>query len=296
MIKNALLVLLMLVVNVCTYAQKQTSILQRPKLVVGIMVDQMRWDYLYRYYNRYQANGFKRMMNEGFTCDNTYIDYVPTVTAVGHTTTYTGSVPSIHGITGNDFIIGATGKVMYCTSDSTVQTVGSTSTSGRMSPRNMLTSTITDELRLATNFRSKVIGIALKDRGSILPAGHTGNAAYWFDGPTGNWITSTYYMNDLPAWVKKFNDQKLPEKYLKQDWNTLYDIKTYVQSTADDSKYEGKFGQNPASTFPVKTSELFSNRNYDLLRSTPYGNTFTLDMAKLPLKTSNWERAAKLIF
>lgn len=296
MIKNALLVLLMLVVNVCTYAQKQTSILQRPKLVVGIMVDQMRWDYLYRYYNRYQANGFKRMMNEGFTCDNTYIDYVPTVTAVGHTTTYTGSVPSIHGITGNDFIIGATGKVMYCTSDSTVQTVGSTSTSGRMSPRNMLTSTITDELRLATNFRSKVIGIALKDRGSILPAGHTGNAAYWFDGPTGNWITSTYYMNDLPAWVKKFNDQKLPEKYLKQDWNTLYDIKTYVQSTADDSKYEGKFGQNPASTFPVKTSELFSNRNYDLLRSTPYGNTFTLDMAKAAIENEQLGKSGETDF
>ena len=262
------------------FAQKQISSLPRPKLVVGIVVDQMRWDYLYRYYDRYQQNGFKRLLNEGFTCENTYIDYIPTVTAIGHSTTYTGSVPSIHGITGNEFIIEATGKTMYCTEDSTVSTVGSASNAGKMSPRNLLTTTITDELKLATNFRSKVIGIALKDRGSILPAGHTANAAYWFDGPTGNWITSTYYMNELPAWVKRFNDQKLPEKYLKQDWNTLYDIKTYVQSSTDNNPYEGKFSGSSTSTFPVKTSTLFTDKNYDILRTTPFGNTFTLDMAK----------------
>src|SRR5690554_7168312 len=146
--------------------------LPRPKLVVGIVIDQMRWDYLYRYYDRYGNDGFKRMINEGFSADNTNIDYVPTVTAIGHTTIYTGSVPSIHGIAGNDFIINATGETMYCTEDSTVSTVGSTSDAGKMSPRNLLASTITDELKLATNFRSKVIGVAIKDRGSILPAGH----------------------------------------------------------------------------------------------------------------------------
>ena len=189
--------------------------LPRPKLVVGIVVDQMRWDYLYRYYSRYNNNGFKRLLNEGFSCENTYIDYIPTVTAAGHTAVYTGSVPAIHGIAGNDFIIQATGKSMYCTEDTLVQTVGSTSTAGKMSPRNLLTTTVTDELRLATNFQSKVIGIALKDRGGILPAGHTANAAYWFDDKSGNWITSTYYMNDLPKWVKDINDQKLPETYLK---------------------------------------------------------------------------------
>lgn len=252
--------------------------LPRPKLVVGIVVDQMRWDYLYRYYARYSNNGFKRLLNEGFTCENTQIDYIPTFTAPGHTCIYTGSVPSIHGIAGNDFIIQATGKSMYCTEDTTVQTVGSTSTAGKMSPRNMLTTTVTDELKLATNFRSKVIGIALKDRGGILPAGHTANAAYWFDDKTGNWITSTYYMNDLPQWVKDFNDQKLPETYLKQDWNTLYPIDTYVQSTEDNSKYEGKFKGMDAPTMPVKTSAMYKN-NLGLIRSTPYGNTLTLDLA-----------------
>ncbi|MDB5136588.1 MAG: Type phosphodiesterase / nucleotide pyrophosphatase [Mucilaginibacter sp.] len=252
--------------------------LPRPKLVVGIVVDQMRWDYLFRYYDRYQNNGFKRLLNEGFSCDNTQVDYIPTFTAPGHTCIYTGSVPAIHGIAGNDFIIQATGKSMYCTEDTSVRTVGSTSTAGQMSPRNLLTNTVTDELRLATNFRSKVIGIALKDRGGILPAGHTANAAYWFDDKTGNWITSTYYMPDLPKWVKDFNDQKLAETYLKSDWTPLYPIDTYLQSTPDNSKYEGKFKGSDAPTLPVKTSALYKG-NLGLIRSTPYGNTISFDLA-----------------
>jgi predicted AlkP superfamily pyrophosphatase or phosphodiesterase len=259
-------------------AVQTSTALPRPKLVVGIVVDQMRWDYLYRYYERYQSNGFKRLLNEGFSCDNTLVNYIPTFTAPGHTCIYTGSVPAIHGIAGNDFIVQATGKSIYCTADSTERTVGSTSTAGEMSPRNMLTSTVTDELRLATNFRSKVIGIALKDRGAILPAGHTANAAYWYDDKTGNWITSTYYMADLPQWVKDFNDQKMAETYLKQDWISLYPVDTYTQSTEDNSKYEGKFKGTDAPTLPVKTSALYKN-NLGLIRSIPFGNTFTLDMA-----------------
>jgi predicted AlkP superfamily pyrophosphatase or phosphodiesterase len=266
-------------------ATTTTTTLPRPKLMVGIVVDQMRWDYLYRYYDRYQTGGFKRMLNEGFTCENTQIPYVPTVTAAGHTCVYTGSVPAIHGIAGNDFIIQATGKSMYCTDDSTVVGVGSTSAAGKMSPRNLLANTVTDELRLATNFRSKVIGIALKDRGGILPAGHTANAAYWFDDASGNWITSTYYMTDLPAWVKTFNAGKPAEKYLKQDWNTLYPINTYIQSSADNSpKYEGKFAGAEAPTLPVKTSELYKGR-MGMIRSTPYGNSMTLDLAKVAVES-----------
>jgi predicted AlkP superfamily pyrophosphatase or phosphodiesterase len=258
--------------------------LSRPKLVVGLVVDQMRWDYLYRYYDRYQTGGFKRLLNEGFTCENTNIDYIPTVTAAGHTCIYTGSVPAIHGIAGNDFIIQATGKSMYCTDDSTVRAVGSTSKAGQMSPRNLLVTTVTDELKLATNFRSKVIGIALKDRGGILPAGHSANAAYWFDDASGNWISSTYYMTDLPAWAKKFNDQKIPEKYLKQDWNPLYPINTYLQSAPDNSaKYEGKFAGATTPTLPVKTSELYNGR-MGMIRSTPFGNTMTLDLAKAAIE------------
>jgi predicted AlkP superfamily pyrophosphatase or phosphodiesterase len=252
--------------------------LPRPKLVVGIVIDQMRWDYLYRFYGRYGDNGFKRLLNEGFSCDNTQVDYIPTFTAPGHTCIYTGSVPAIHGIAGNDFIIQATGQSMYCTEDTSVQTVGSTSKAGQMSPRNLLTTTVTDELRLATNFRSKVIGIALKDRGGILPAGHSANAAYWFDDKTGNWITSTYYMKELPKWLTDFNDQKLAENYLKQDWNPLYPVDTYVQTLPDNSKYEGKFKGADSPTLPVKTSALYKG-SLGLIRATPYGNTLTLDMA-----------------
>ncbi|HEY0897446.1 MAG TPA: alkaline phosphatase PafA [Sphingobacteriaceae bacterium] len=263
------------------YAQKRqqsAGTVDRPKLVVGIMVDQMRWDYLYRYYDRYENGGFKRMLREGFTVENTHIDYVPSVTAIGHASVYTGSVPALHGIAGNDFIIQATGKSMYCTGDSTARTVGSTSKAGEMSPKNLLATTVTDELRLATNFRSKVLGIALKDRGAILPAGHSANAAYWFDDASGGWISSTHYMTDLPQWVKDFNAQKLPEKYLKQDWNTLYPIDTYVQSSADNNAYEGKFSGADSPTFPVRTSQMMA-KGVGVIRSTPYGNQLTADMA-----------------
>lgn len=258
--------------------------LERPKLVVGIVVDQMRWDYLYRYYDRYNNHGFKRILNEGFSAENTYIDYVPTVTAIGHSTLYTGSVPSIHGIAGNDFIIQKTGQTVYCAEDKDVLTVGSDSKAGLMSPKNLLASTITDELKLATNFRSKVIGVSIKDRGSILPAGHLADAAYWYDGSAGKWITSSWYMNELPAWVTQFNDQNLIEKYLNQGWNTLYPIETYVQSTPDNNEFEGKFKGTDAPVFPINTAKLLKENGPGIITSTPYGNQFTIEMAKAAIK------------
>ena len=215
--------------------------LSRPKLVVGIVVDQMRWDFLYRYYDRYAANGgFKRLLHQGFSCENTMIPYAPTVTAPGHTSIYTGSVPAIHGIAGNLWWDEAQQRDVYCTEDKTVKTVGSQTTLGLQSPRNLLVTTICDELRLATNFQSKVIGVAIKDRGGILTAGHSANAAYWYDSQEGNWITSTYYMNELPQWVKDLNAKKLADKYYEQGWPTLYPVNTYTQSTADDKPYENK--------------------------------------------------------
>jgi predicted AlkP superfamily pyrophosphatase or phosphodiesterase len=250
---------------------------QRPKLVVGIVVDQMRWDYLYRYYDRYSNNGaFKRMIKQGFTCDNTLIPYAPTVTACGHSTIYTGSVPAITGITGNAWWDKQQMRSVYCTEDNTVKTVGSNSTAGKQSPRNLLTTTICDELRLATNFKSKVIGVALKDRGGILTAGHSANAAYWYDGSSGNWITSTYYMSELPQWVAAFNGQKYPDVFYKNGWSLLYPAATYIQSTADEKKYEAKpFG--PAFPYELKN---FIGKDYTKITSTPWGNTLTTAFAK----------------
>jgi hypothetical protein len=266
---------------VSSQAQLPADNLQRPKLVVGMVVDQMRWDFLYRYYDRYASNGgFKKMLNQGFSCENTMIPYAPTVTAPGHTTVYTGTVPAIHGIAGNLWWDVARQREVYCTEDKTVQTVGSTSAQGLQSPRNMLVTTICDELRLATNFQSKVIGIAIKDRGGILPAGHSANAAYWYDSGSGNWITSTYYMTDLPQWVKTFNEKKLADKYYELGWNTLYPVNTYTQSTADEKQYENKgFGTG----FPYELKK-FIGRNYSVISTTPHGNTFTIDMAKAAIE------------
>ena len=253
----------------------------RPKLVVGIVVDQMRWDFLYRYYDRYDANGgFKKFLQQGFSCENTFIPYTPTVTACGHACIYTGSVPGINGITGNAWWDNHLMKSVYCTEDKAVKTVGSTTIlPGENSPKNLLTTTICDELRIATNFRSKVVGISLKDRGSILTVGHAANAAYWYDGVTGNWITSSYYMNDLPQWVKEFNGKKLADKYYEQNWNTLYPINTYKQSSTDVKEYEAKSLGADQKGFPYDLKR-FIRKNYGSIYATPYGNTFTADMAK----------------
>ncbi|WP_068598548.1 alkaline phosphatase PafA [Vaginella massiliensis] len=252
---------------------------ERPKLVVGIVVDQMRWDYLYRYQDRYGKGGFNRLLNEGFSYENTLINYIPTFTAIGHATIYTGSVPAIHGIAGNDFIMQLSGEEMYCTQDDSVNGVGSTGKAGKMSPKNLLTSTVTDQLKLATNFRSKVFGVAIKDRGGILPAGHFADAAFWFDGETGNWISSTFYMDKLPNWLVKLNQSKFTDHYLKE-WNTLYPIKTYVNSDADDNIYEGTFKGEKKPTFPRNLKALQKDNGYGLIRTTPYGNTITIDLAK----------------
>jgi hypothetical protein len=263
-----------------TITKTHTQGIERPKLVVGIMVDQMRWDFLYRYYNRYAPNGgFKRMLHNGFTCENTFIPYAPTVTACGHTCVYTGSVPAIHGITGNAWWDYEKNRTVYCSEDKTVKTVGSTGNAGEMSPRNMLTTTIGDELRLATNFKSKVIGVAIKDRGGILPAGHSANAAYWYDSKSGNWITSTYYMNELPQWVQAFNDKKYADAFYTAGWNTMFPINTYVQSSKDENEFEGKpFGAEQKG-FPYDLKQ-FVGKNYGIISSTPYGNTITAMMAK----------------
>lgn len=261
---------------------------ERPKLVVGLMVDQMRWDYLYRFADRYGEDGFNRLLREGFSCENAVIDYVPTFTAIGHSSVYTGSVPSIHGIAGNDWIEQQTGVSMYCTQDDAVVGVGTSEREGKQSPRNLLASTVTDQLKLATNFKSKVIGVAIKDRGGILPAGHFADAAYWFEAHSGNWISSTYYMENLPKWVNDFNEKKLADKYLKQDWNTLYPIETYsTNSIEDDNVYEGKWAGEEAPVFPRKTSELMKDAGYELIKSTPFGNTLTLDFAEQAIAEEN---------
>lgn len=258
--------------------QSNTVAIERPKLVVGIVVDQMRWDYLYRYQKRYTDGGFKRLLGEGFSCENTMIPYVPSVTAIGHTCIYTGSVPSIHGIAGNNFV--KEGKKVYCTDDDSVKPVGTTSKAALMSPRNLWVSTIGDEMKIASNGRAKVVGVALKDRASILPAGHNPNGAFWFDDQTGCFITSSYYMDRLPKWVEAFNGKRLPEQYLSQKWNTIYPKNTYTESTTDENEYENGIREGVKATLPLNLPELYKKYGYGIIRNTPFGNSLTLDMAK----------------
>lgn len=256
--------------------------LQRPKLVVGIVVDQMRPDYLYRFYTRFGNDGFKRLIGGGFVCENTFIPYTPTYTAAGHACVYTGSVPSLNGIVGNNWYDKEKRKAVYCTDDDTAKTIGSNSVAGKMSPRNMWATSVADELRLASNFRGKTIGIALKDRGAILPAGHTANGAYWFDNASGGWITSNFYRLDLPDWVNKLNAKRLPDAYLAGNWSTLYPVKTYVQSDADDRPYEATLSGND-NAFPHRTDTVKLNK-YEVFRHTPFGNTYTIEAAKAAIE------------
>ena len=269
-------------------AYSSTSQVRRPKLVVGLVIDQMRWDYLYRFNDLYGAKGFKRLMNEGFNCDNTMLPYVPTYTAVGHTCVYTGSVPAITGIIGNNWFDKTTGKNVYCTDDSTVTSVGNTGKMGKMSPANLWVTTFADELRLSNNFKSKVIGIAIKDRGAILPAGHSANAAYWYD--TGKWITSSHYMNELPAWVNDFNANDRAAKYMANDWTTFLPASKYGASTEDDKPYENKIKGETGVSFPHRLSLIPDSLKYESFRTTVFANTFTFDFAKAAIENEKLGR------
>ena len=251
-----------------------------PKLVVGIVVDQMRYDYLTRFENKYGDGGFKRMINEGFNCKNNHFNYIPTYTGPGHASVYTGTTPKNHGIIGNNWYDKEIKKSVYCAGDDTVSSVGTKDDAGHMSPHRMKTTTFGDENRLFTQKQGKTIGISLKDRGAILPAGHTANAAYWFHGRSeGAWITSTFYMNELPIWVSDFNASQAAESYLKV-WDTYYDISTYTESDSDDNTFEGGFKGKEKATFPYDLAMLKNdNRGFDILKATPYGNSLTTDFA-----------------
>lgn len=248
-----------------------------PKLVVGIIVDQMRYDYLTRFWDHYGDDGFKRLVEEGFNCKNNHYNYAPTSTGPGHASVYTGTTPATHGIIGNNWYDKELDASVYCAADDSYRSVGTSSDAGQMSPHRMQVTTITDELRLHTQMRGKTIAIAVKDRGAVLPGGHTANAAYWFD--DGKWITSSYYMDELPKWVQDINASNEIKKYRKP-WKTLKKIDEYVESTSDNNNYEGLFDGETAPVFPHDLPKLWEkNGGYNMLKATPFGNSITTDFA-----------------
>jgi predicted AlkP superfamily pyrophosphatase or phosphodiesterase len=257
---------------------------ERPKLVVGIVVDQMKMEYLYRFQGDFSDNGFKRLMNKGFTFYNMHYNYMPTYTAPGHASIYTGTTPSIHGIVSNEWYSRSAGKEVYCTEDPSVKGVGeSAKGEGEMSPKNLQATTITDELRLSTNFQGKVIGISMKDRGSILPAGHFANWAFWYS-KTGNFISSTFYGEKLPDWVTEFNAKKGYMDYINRGWNLLRPSADYNESLADDNPYEGKLYKVEKPVFPYDLKAMYDKNDAGILRATPYGNNYVADFAKTAIE------------
>lgn len=269
--------LFIIAANFCiASAQKNTA---KPKLIVGIVVDQMRYDFLYRYWNKYGDGGFKYLLKNGRSFENMHYNYVPTYTGPGHAAIYTGTTPAYNGIIANDWYDRKLGKSVYVVEDQNVTTVGSKSNYGKMSPSYLLTTTITDELEMFTNKESKVIGIALKDRGAILPVGFMADAAYWFDPSTGNWITSSFYMQQLPTYVQTFNELKKADQYLNQIWNPLLPIDQYTESTIDETKYEISFKGETKPVFPHNIQAIRTLFDFGLLSRTPFGNTYTTDFA-----------------
>ena len=252
---------------------------QQPKLVVGIVVDQMRFDYLTRYWNDYGDDGFKRLIFEGYNCTNTHFNYIPTYTGPGHASIYTGATPSTHGIISNYWYDRELEEYGYCVSDTDMNTVGADNESGKMSPAKMLTTTLGDELRLFSMNRSKVISIGLKDRSAILPGGHMANFAFWLDSETGDFVSSSYYGLRLPKWAQKFNKKDLCEAYLSEKWELLLPSKAYDESLNDNSAYEEPFTGQKYPKFPHDLPELLKENGKGLIKATPYGNTLTKDMA-----------------
>jgi predicted AlkP superfamily pyrophosphatase or phosphodiesterase len=286
--------LLFLLALASVSAQTPQNTVPRPKLIVGIVVDQMRYDFLYRYQAHYGANGFNRLLEGGFSCENTHFNFVPTYTGPGHAAIYSGTTPSLHGIIGNDWWDPEWRAKRYCTADKRFSIVGGTSRSapetGQHSPASLLSSTITDELRLSNNFRSKVAAVCLKDRGSILPAGHIPNACYWFDDASGNWITSSYYPDSagLQPWVRDYNARRWPDTFLQKTWELGH---APTESFANWN-FVGKYG-NLEGGFPHDFAAARAKGGYGVLRFTPYGNTLVTNFAietinKMELGADEW--------
>ena len=261
---------------------------KKPKLVIGIVVDQMRYDYLLRFKDKFGKKGFNKLISKGTSFENAHFNYIPTYTAVGHTSIYTGTTPKNHGIIGNNWYDKFEKKSIYVVEDSNYKTLGSVSKKGERSPYRLVASTIADQLKISQDFKGKSIGVAIKDRSAILPVGHTADIAYWFEGGnTGKWISSSFYTKQLPKWVMYYNNTNKAklDHYLSAPWVTNLSLEHYTECTTDNNHYEALFKGEQNSIFPHNLNSLKNkNGNYSILKSTPYGNTITFDFAKEIIK------------
>jgi predicted AlkP superfamily pyrophosphatase or phosphodiesterase len=257
----------------------------RTRLVLLIVVDQFRYDYLERFGDLFAPNGIKRLMRDGASWTETNYDHMPTYTAPGHATLMTGAWPAETGIVANDWPDRDTGKSVSSVSDTTVTLFGGEEGEVASSPRRLMASTLGDELRLRTNDRSKVIGISVKDRSAILPAGRHANAAYWFSQRTGRMVSSNYYFNNLPAWATSFNDARPADKFYGARWERLLPESEYLKRAGADAPPWENIGNAPGdtNTFPhtITGGAASPNSNfYGALDYTPFSNDLLLAFAK----------------
>ena len=255
----------------------------KPHLVIGIIVEELNYNQLEKFHDKLGENGIKKLINEGTYFKNASYEYLLTQSAPGHATIATGSEPSFHGITSDEWYVPLKNELLNCTKDVNVNSVGGSFESGLHSPINLLVSTFSDELAMATNRKAKVFGIGLRESSAILSAGHAANAAYWFDNSTGTWMTSSYYIPALPEWVNDFNAMKFSDAYLNSTWNLLKPLNYYADCLPDSNSFE--MGFNNINYFPydlkkLRSKNLFNFKNdYSLLRETPFGNSFTTSFA-----------------
>ena len=254
---------------------------QKPKLIVGITVSGMMYDYLSVYWDKYGEDGFRRMATSGANCKNARFNYLITEPSVGYASIATGANPSEHGIVSDYWYNRLSNEIAYSLDDPGQTTIGGSYGTGAYSPISMHNRTLSDEIRVKSRFRSKSIGVAIDPQASILMAGHTATGAYWLDPIRASWVTSSYYMDSLPGWVNDFNEKNYRDLYLNRMWETLRPISEYTESMLDNNDYE--LGFDDQITFPYDLARISGvasgEPNYTTLLSTPWGNTYTKDMA-----------------
>ncbi len=279
MIKPVLIsILIIFFANLATAQKRKDIPPDKPTLIIGLVIEDMRYDYLYRFWDNFGEGGFKKLIAEGTLCKNANYNYMLTQTAPGFATLATGCEPTVHGIVSDYWYQRIKKLNTYSVFNEKTKTVGVDNDIFPYAPTNILTTTFTDELKLFNNSKSKVIGISIKPEGAVLAAGHLGNSAYWFDDETGKWITSTYYCDSLPTWVNTFNDKKFPEIYIERDWLPMLSLESY-QSGAHQGN-SNAIGFSSENKFAKRISGfLKKDRVYAMLKTTPFGITLTKDFA-----------------
>ena len=286
--RRTLALSLLLVLVVISSAQRRpqpdNTRSKRPRLVLLIVVDQFRYDYLERFGDLFVANGLRRLMRDGASWTQSNYDHFPTYTAPGHGTMMTGAYPAETGIVGNDWPDRTTGKRVSSVSDTEEKLLGGKPDDTGSSPRRLMSSTVGDELRLVTNDRSKVIGVSIKDRSAILPAGRNANAAYWFSITSGTMVSSTYYFDQLPTWVNNFNNPRPADQYFGKKWERLLSESEYIKRAGPDSPtWETVTAAGDTNSFPHTVTGGASAPGpafYSAFDHSPFSNELVLSFAQ----------------